>query len=170
MFRSLITSTLIAASIASPALADVGSTNAAQQGKILYQPYVADVNRYNYALNDYERNGGFKFNDEQMGKCRDPYSNLIIEGRVLVVTIDRCLADKLMAKRYMIDGMNGRESGVVEGFMWNLQTIWNNTIAPNKGYHELKLRAIRGGVLGSIYNSDKFVSPSPNKIYVSNRD
>jgi len=140
------------------------------EGKILYQPYPADVNRYRYALNQYERNGGFSFNDAEIGKCSDPFRDVRIEGRVLSVLIDKCLADKLMAKRYMGTSAYPTESYVVESFQWNLQLIWSKTIAPNTGWHELKLRNASGGALGSITNGSKWTPPAEGKAYVSTRN
>jgi len=129
------------------------------------------VNKYRYELQAYERQGGFNFLDDDMGACRDPFKDVRIEGRVLSVVIDRCLADKLMSKRFLaFEYTSNPYNPSVEDFMWPLQQRWNNVIAPNRGWHELKLRATSGGALGSIYNGDKWMSPTEGKTYVSPRD
>jgi len=62
------------------------------EGKVLYIPYPVDVNRFDAALDRYEASGGFN-NVAPQGDgvpkfgppCQDPYKDVKVEGRVLVV-------------------------------------------------------------------------------------
>jgi len=133
-------------------------------GKLLYQPYAQDVNRYREELNTYERSGGLNFSGPDGYICPDPLKDVRIEGRVVAILIDKCLADKLMAKRYLNpDG----SSYAAESVLSTLQYKWAKVNYPNVYWIELKLRCACGGSLGSIRNNGRFMPPTRDKTYVS---
>jgi hypothetical protein len=67
-------------------------------------PQAADVNRFRYDLQRYEKDGGFNVLS-QMGKCDDPFKNVVVENiinkhhKAVSVLLDNCLCDKLFAKQ-----------------------------------------------------------------------
>ncbi len=163
------------------AIATILSTGsiALAEGKVLYKPYPVDVNRFDAALDRHEASGGFD-NIYIRGDgypaykepCQDPYKDVKVEDRTLVILISPCLADRVMHESQLdstFSSENNKYSSAAAGLMYSLINIFreNQNNREDRYVIVFKIRSSSGGLVGYTFSNGKFAGAPISKAYVS---
>jgi hypothetical protein len=135
----------------------------------LSTPQAADVNRFRYTLNEYERQGEFRkviHSDSPPPQCADEFREVKLEGNVLVVIIDPCLANFLVENHKTDYHVNSAFSNGGEYLLKRINELWKNNPdnrLPNSFYNKynnfVKLRVYGSGSFGVIDADNHFYPP-----------